>query len=292
MHWINANSEPGANVRAAPKVTTDKAVRTLTTSGALVERVGSLNTSDGHTWHEYVFADSGRGWIRDDVHKRVELANVTVQLDVPYRTQSDLHPDSDRNRNDCGPASLSMLMAYAGVDATVDAVSEEMGLVGANFSHFADIERTARGFDFKPATRQSFQLTDVLASLIQGYPVLSLVYYHVLKPGKKYGHFLVPVGYILETNSKALSIVVHDPNDREFVVYPAAQFADALAYRGSTQNGPFQSLVFTNWADFVTPKEPTDPHEDTAKERAIQILLDAMQQSVIAMKHAAEILGG
>ncbi len=285
MHWINANSEPGANVRAAPKVTSDKPIRTLSTSGALAERVGSLNTSDGHTWHEYVFADSGRGWIRDDVHECIELANVTVQLDVPYRTQSDLHPDSNRNSQDCGPASLSMMMAWAGVDTTVDAVSEEMGLIGDNFSHFRDIERTARGFDFKPATRQSFQLTDVLASLIQGYPVLSLVYYHVLKPGKLYGHFLVPVGYILETNSKTLSIVVHDPNDREFAVYPAAQFADALAYRGSTKNGPFQSLVFTNWSAFETPKEPNDPIPDDAKERAIEILLTAM-------KRAAEILGG
>lgn len=290
LYWINANSEPGANVRAAPKVTSEKPIRTLTTSGALVERVGSLNTSDGHTWHEYVFADSGRGWIRDDVHERVELANVTVQLDVPYKSQNDA--DSDDHSNDCGPASLAMMINYAGITVTVDEVSEEAGLVGSNFSHFNDLIRAAKAWDFKAAHRAPFRLTDVLASLVQGYPVLSLVYYHHLMPGKKYGHFLVPVGYLLEANSKSLSIVVHDPNDGSNAVYPASQFADALAYRGSTQNGPFQSLVFTNWADFVTPKEPNDPIEDTAKERAIQILLDAMQQSVIAMKHAAEILGG
>lgn len=246
MYWINATGDY-VNVRSIPNITS-RIVRTVSANGALVQRRLSSECTDGD-WYAYEFSDGTAGWIRNDVHKWIEIE--TVQLPVPYKSQNDVN--ANLWPNDCGPASLAMMMALASVDKTVNEVSRRAGLVGRNFAHFNDLIRAAASYGFEAVHRRPAHLTDILASLMDGYPVLSLINYAVLKPGKNYGHFVTVVGCVLSDGK--LDMLIHDPNDRPFAVYPAEQFAAALGNTNPVGNMPFQSLIFSNWDDYPVIKE-------------------------------------
>lgn len=279
--WVNASGSGGTNIRATAS-TTAAIKRTLTDKGELAKRGRSQPVAD-YIWHEYTFLNGVTGWARADVHRWVELMPSEETLDVPYYSQNDA--DSNLWPNDCGPAALAAMMAYAGRKYTVNDVARRAGMVGSEFSSFQQLITAAKSYGFDAVHKRPFLLSDIIASLIDGYPVLSLVNYAQLKSGKNYGHFITVVGYAL--TGQSLEVVIHDPNDRSYARYPAAQFAKAIAYEGSTANMPFQSLIFTNWKDFEKPTEPPPPSGD---ESPALIRLAAIGREIAAHAGAIETL--
>jgi hypothetical protein len=251
--WVNGASAV-VNVRSSPN---GGILHTITDKGELAKRGRSQPVGD-YIWHECTFLNGVKGWARADVHRWVELTPSEELLDAPYYSQNDV--DSNIYPNDCGPAALASMMAYAGRKYIVNDVARRAGMVGSEFSSFQQLITAAKSYTFEAMHKRPFLLSDIIASLIDGFPVLCLVNYAQLKPGKNYGHFITVVGY--ELVGQELNIVIHDPNDKANVSYPAAQFARAIAYEGSTANMPFQALIFLNWKDFETPKDPPPPTPD------------------------------
>lgn len=240
MHYLNhigARKDSFANIRSSPSIYAPTVGR-LTALGGLAEKI-----EEEENWTKFNF-NNIQGWVRNDVFHGVNLGySLGVDLDISYVSQND--NDSRLFPNDCGPASLLMLMKYEGLEkVTVNEVSKRAGLQGRSFSSFANLMNAAEQYGFKTIFKRPFHISEIIEKLNQDIPVLALVYYHQLIPNKHYGHFLVVKGYELEDEN--LYITVDDPNLFSGMIYPVDQFAKALAQVGTNHNMPFQVLYIEN----------------------------------------------
>lgn len=260
LYYICAKA-PGAydtvNIRENPSVKA-KVVGQVSTRGMLAEDAPGNHSGwyEGAIWWQYRLASGITGWIAESVHKAYRLLQFgrdSAILPVPHRWQHD--PVNAKNHpNDCGPAALSSVMLYYSIDRTVDQVSKVAGLVGREFAHFSDLISAAKYFGLKDAYHmRPCHIPDILASLDDNRPVLALVNYDLLQPGRKYGHFVVIAGYILRGDKMLMYIV--DPNLKESVtVYPVEQVAAALAEGQKVGNMPYQAMLFK-----TPPEKNYDP---------------------------------
>lgn len=260
--WINGTS-PAVNVRSTPG---GAVVRTIDDKGELVRRGGAQGVGTYH-WYEYTFLNGVKGWIRDDVHE-AEALRASVLLDVPYKKQFGDSTNDDRN-NDCAAACIAMLLGFEGVNITVDEVTavinQPEGLV-----HFRHLIPAIEKLGFKSEVRQGQRLSNILRSLNDGRPMMTLVNYAWLRGSEdyQYGHFVVPIGYELVGN--LLTLIVHDPYNKASMRFHAGQFAKAIAEMEGTNNTAFQTLYFTGR---INPPVPDDPppgvHLATIRQHAV-----------------------
>lgn len=254
-HFVSAVAPVASNVRDD---TTTKAaiVRVLSTAGELVKYNNSRALTDGYVWDNYTFMDGKSGWVRTDVRKQVQL-KPDVLLNVPYKKQFGDSTNDDRV-NDCAAACIAMLLGFEGIEKTVDEVTAVINRPEGTV-HFKYLTPAIHTLGFKSEVRQGTQLTDILASLNAGKPMMVLVNYEHLRGSAvyRYGHFVVPIGY--KVSGQTLTLVVHDPYNAASMEFPVSRFAKAIGEMEGTSNSAFQSLFFTGQ---VTPPPPT-PEDDS-----------------------------
>lgn len=258
--WINASglswSSP-VNKRRSPN-TLASVVGALFPTGELVQITGDTFAEGAWIWRQYKSSDSVF-WVRSDVYKEYVLNPSGFVLDVPYVSQ---HGDTaNKSYNDCGPASSCMLLAYDGVDTTVNRFMAKAGITHTGTTGFSENISGIKTYGYDAAYKR-MHLTDILHCVeVEKKPVFSLVYYNYLNPGQRYGHFLVVLGYKWVNDS--LEIVFHDPYRSAFMSASAGAFANALANKNGNANQPFQSLIITNYKN--APKIPAESEGDLQK---------------------------
>ena len=131
---------------------------------------------------------------------------------IPYKSQFD--PDADEFRNDCGPASLAMVLHAYGVNVSTNAVYRKTGTKANDFVSLAQLMRAAQSYGYPLDYFHSWTLAQLKAKISEGRPVMLLVHYGAwsqLQPGVstqssfKGPHFVVVVGFDDE------HIYVNDP---------------------------------------------------------------------------------
>ncbi len=279
--YVNSNGSSWSdtsNIRQSPS-TSAPIVGTLSSLGRVANYLNSFSQTDG-VWHNYKFSGGITGWIRSDVGSYAELKPSVVTLSVPFHSQN--HPtDANDHPNDCGPASVAMVLGYLNVKTTVDEVSRRAGLVGSNFSTFAQLQTATASYGQTLDFYRPFHLSDVIAQINNRYPVLCLVNNAHLIAGKNYGHFVVVVGYDGVTEQ----IIYHDPNTIANRSVPFETFAKALGNvpisgYPNINNMPFQASYIKS---SVTVPSLTVEERLSALERDYETLrkeMDTLKQSL------------
>lgn len=267
-HYISGS---GTNVRFLPTTNATR-VSSLTAEGHIVQRLKTETHTDG-TWHKYRFVGGLEGWVRSDVHEFVEL-KPGVRLNAPYKTQLDTDPTADDFINDCGSAGSAMLMADRGVNKTVDEVSEKVFEIVDTPQHFNKFIAAVKEFGFGAEVRQGTHLTDIINSLNNGTPMMSLVNYNELR-GINIPHFVVPVGY--EVIGETLRILVHDSYHTEYVPYVHAKFVKAISNTLVQNNTAYQSMFLTT---YIPPEGDDNNAELKAIVDEIETLLSLLKSKL------------
>lgn len=240
LAWLNAKSSSWGNVvnkRALP-TTASGAVGTIDSNGELVYYLSSQHESDGNWYKFKSVVTSKEYWCREDVVNYHVLNSESRMLPVPYVSQRD--ENSKLSNNDCGHASACMLLRYVGVDCTVDEYNERVGLT----TGFTSFDYHIRGMNLyrqDAKHKRPFHISDYLAAIDSGLPVFSLVDYGVFFSNRRYGHFLVVIGY--EIINGQLNIIVHDPYEEPEMHYTAEKFSNAISNRFFSTNMPYQALL-------------------------------------------------
>lgn len=242
LNGKNPNRNGYVNIREYPNLNASRKRFPLPSTGTLAKYNANKSYDGSYYWHEFTFPfyEWETGWIREDVFMMTQPLQTTI-IDVPYHSQND--PNSSLFPNDCGPASIAMMLAYGGVETTVNEVAVLAGMQGNLFTDFGQLIKAASYFGFRADYQRPFYLSNVIEKLhATNNPVLVLVNYDILYPGKRYGHFVVVTGYKYKPDLE-LNIVYHDPNR-----YPSQEvnwdrFAKAIAYKGSSANMPFQAVT-------------------------------------------------
>lgn len=135
---------------------------------------------------------------------------MSRNLEVPYKSQWD--QDAGRSNNDCGPASIAMVLNYYGEKLTTDAV-HVLTEAGGGLIGFSQLLTAIRALGYQ-GERLARQTPEVIKQYIdKDIPVIALVKYGSLEStqDKKFkgGHFFVVVGY------REDGYFVNDPNFKD-----------------------------------------------------------------------------
>lgn len=218
--YTNIRSGPGTNYVVS---------RRIDLAGTLTDYIESAQDSSGYTWHRYQL-----GWIREDVVTMALLDPASVKRDVPYKNQNAA--GATLSRNDCGPASLAMLVEYyADLTVTVDEVGKAAGQVGHNFTNFYQLDAAAKHYNLIPQYHRPASLAWIIQRVQVNTPVLMLVNYGEFHTGQDFGHFVVVIGYEY-TEQDGLFIIYHDPNYLPHVEDQACVFVAAISNLAPTGN--------------------------------------------------------
>jgi hypothetical protein len=225
INALGASNHSHVNCRAAPDINS-RVEWYLTSIGVIAEYI-----QENEKWVNYNY--NGKDfWVHKDVHDYVELKEHVITTD--YVSQNDA--DSSKHPNDCGLASLSILMRNInGFDRSVNDLASDIQLIGRDFVSFNQLIYLAKKHNYSPEYFRPLHMSKILKSVYQNIPVLMLVNYDKLIRGKNYGHFLVVVGYDGD-------IITHDPNTRAYMRYSVQSFAEAIAQLGTGSNMPFQGM--------------------------------------------------
>lgn len=228
-HTVNCREEP--NLKS-------NIVRRISSNGEVVEYLSTTST-DFYVWTQYRDSANRVFWVRNDVH-RFALMDTYKKLNVPYVSQKDA-VEANLSGNDCGAASLLMLMKYyrTEVNLTVNDLTRQMG-IKTDFASFNDLNNAAKRHGFNPKFKRPFLMPDIINSINENHPVLVLVDYDELFIGRNYGHFIVVVGYDTD------NVFVHDPYEQRDMSYQHGKFLKAYSQMYTTYNLPYQSLIFDN----------------------------------------------
>ena len=121
---------------------------------------------------------------------------------VPYKSQYDA--DADEFRNDCGPASLAMILQSYGVHVSTDAVYRKTGATANRYVSIGQLMRAALGYGVPFEYFYDWSLEQLMDTLSQGRPLITLIHYGAwsqLDPGVSTQnsfegpHFVVVLGY-------------------------------------------------------------------------------------------------
>lgn len=155
-----------------------------------------------------------------------------TNLSVAYKSQWD--GDAGKTANDCGPASIAMLLNYYGENLTTDMVFEKTG-AGSGLISWPQLQKAISAFGYVSHLERSQSLPRLRQLIDLNCPVIVLVHYGSLKSTQdknfKGGHFFLMVGY----------------HDGGFFVNDS-NFKDALRNQGDHHN--YETSEFDKaWAD-------------------------------------------
>jgi uncharacterized protein YvpB len=196
-----------------------------------------------------------------------------VNLPVAYKSQHD--SDASGTYNDCGPASIAMILNYYGENLTTDDVYKKTG-AGPSLITITQMLRAIMALGYNAAHKVNQSVEDLKGYLDRGLPVIALVHYGSLgattqDKNFKGGHFFVVVGY------REDGYFVNDPNffgglrshgDHHF--YPKAEFEKAWEDCRIDKN-PVRSFIVIDKKTLPTPPVTPPPGEAliTLPERLI-----------------------
>ncbi len=128
-------------------------------------------------------------------------------LSVPYKSQHD--SDAQGTHNDCGPASVAMILNYFGENVTTDEVFRRTG-AGQGLIRVAELKKAISSYGYDSEFITNSSLEEINQNINKGIPIIALVHYGSLssRQDKKFtgGHFFVMVGY------RDDGFFVNDPN--------------------------------------------------------------------------------
>lgn len=121
---------------------------------------------------------------------------------IPYKSQYD--EDAVEFRNDCGPASLAMILRAFGVNVSTDAVYKKTGAIANRYVSIGQLMRAGLAYDVPFDYFYNWTIEKLQTSLHQGHAVITLVHYGAwskINPGISTQntfqgpHFVVVLGY-------------------------------------------------------------------------------------------------
>jgi len=224
------------NCREKPDINSS-VVRKLSVDGEVVEFI-STTSVNYYVWNQYRDLSEREFWVRNDVHNYA-LMNTYKKLDVDYVSQKD--EESNISNNDCGAASLLILMKYykKEINLTVNDLTLQMQ-IGNNFASFTNLINISKKKDFNPKFYRPYTISNIIDKLNENHPVLVLVNYNQLYPGNNYGHFFVVVGYDYN------GFFVHDPYKERDMYFNYSKFSLAYSQKNTGANLPYQAMYLDN----------------------------------------------
>lgn len=185
-------------------------------------------------------------------------------LSVPYSSQWD--PDGSRSRNDCGPASIKMVLNFFGEKYTTDQLHQKTG-AGLGLISVQQMINAIKSVGYNAAFEVNVTPQRLKDLVNQGIPPIVLVKYGSLGKTRQdqvyqSGHFMTVVGY------RDDGYFVNDPNfygdfrahgDHHF--YPKADFEKAWADCWKDQNPNNSLLIIWPNAKPVTKDYPVTSHQ-------------------------------
>ena len=120
------------------------------------------------------------------------------ELSVPKKKQLPLH---------CGPASLSMVLAYYGLDIDQKELAERANLDPGDGVFPPNLIKCARELGFVAKGIHGLTIPRLRSIIDEGNPVIARVSYC-----RGYGHMLVVRGY----DSDRGEVLIHEPEDLRF----------------------------------------------------------------------------
>jgi hypothetical protein len=128
---------------------------------------------------------------------------------VPYKSQWDA--DAVKSRNDCGPASIAMILNYYGENLTTDQVFEKTG-AGQGLINLDQMVKAIKAFGYEVEVKYECTPESLRALIDHDLPPIALVHYGSLQSRQDQsfsgGHFFAVVGYRDDV------YFVNDPNFR------------------------------------------------------------------------------
>jgi hypothetical protein len=131
---------------------------------------------------------------------------------IPYKSQYD--PDADEGRNDCGPASIAMLLHGFGINASTNAVFRKTGAKSNQYVSIGQLMRAATSYGIAFDYFYNWSIPQLIDGLQRGKAIMTLVHYGAwsqINPGIstqnpfKGPHFVAVIGADEE------NIYVNDP---------------------------------------------------------------------------------
>ena len=126
----------------------------------------------------------------------------TIISSIPYKSQYDA--DASEFRNDCGPASLAMILQSFGVHVSTDAVYRKTGTKANRYVSIGQLMRAGLSYGVPFEYFYDWSLDQLMDRLSKGQPLITLVHYGAwsqLEPGVstqnkfKGPHFVVVLGF-------------------------------------------------------------------------------------------------
>lgn len=134
---------------------------------------------------------------------------MSINLSVPYKSQWDA--DAVGTNNDCGPASIAMILNYYGENLTTDQVFRATG-AGQGLISFLQMKKAIESFGYVYHEERNTTPDRIYQLLQNDTPPIALVHYGSLESTQdknfKGGHFFVIVGM------RDDGYFVNDPNFR------------------------------------------------------------------------------
>jgi nucleoid-associated protein YgaU len=94
---------------------------------------------------------------------------------IPYKSQYD--PDAGEFRNDCGPASLAMVLGAFGVSASTNAVYRRTGAKANNYVSIAQLMRAAQSYGVAFDYFHAWNIQQLREMIAKGRVAIALVHY-------------------------------------------------------------------------------------------------------------------
>lgn len=152
--------------------------------------------------------------------------------DVPYFNQDDPYW--------CGPASMSMVLGYWGINVSQEDIAAEIYDPGARITRMTDMVSYPRTYGFNS---QAFtgSIYDLKTWINDGVPLIVLQTFSL---ENAYGHYRVVVGY----NDSSAMMLTFDPIKEMNFTISYVEFAQLWQPR------PGSTFSTTNWTLAITPE--------------------------------------
>lgn len=192
-------------------------------------------------------------------------------LPVPYKSQHD--GDSKVSNNDCGPASLAMVMEFLGKPHSVGGVLKKLGNP-TGFTTISQLAKVAQDQGFNVESKIDATFAELKKYIDKGLPVIVVGGYGYLNSTQdknfKASHIMVVVGYREDD-----SVYVNDPNfwgqfrqDGDHHVYTGPEFFTFWRNEGNKE-GNQPNILFV-----LSKKDEENPQETTLPIKKVRITAD------------------
>jgi uncharacterized protein YvpB len=131
---------------------------------------------------------------------------------IPYKSQYD--PDASEFRNDCGPASLAMVLQAHGINASTNAVYRRTGAIANHYVSVAQLMRAAQTYELVFEYFHAWTIQQLVEVLRHGHAVIALVHYGAwsqISPGISTQNTFTGPHFVAVVGADDQNIYVNDP---------------------------------------------------------------------------------